>query len=155
MAVTLQQVRQVLTADEPNYAAAARMGVGALPHLRTLVSGPDRLLAAKAAHLATLIDDDKALIVLDAAAASPHPTVRSAVAGGIRNVKRPAASGIISKLLNDPDAGVRKMAVKSAANRSNSVLAAQVARMSTNDTAEHVRSAAQKAAGKMIGELGG
>ena len=51
MAITLEQVRALLDAEEPNYAALARLGPEILPHLRTLIAGGDEYFATKAASL--------------------------------------------------------------------------------------------------------
>jgi len=144
MAVTLQQVRQLVSPEEPNYAAAARLGPQLLPYLQTLIASPDAMIASKAAYLATLIDDERAVDVVRAATNSPAPVVRIAAAGGIRRMQGAAASGLISRLLNDRDKGVRKLALKAAADRDNAALLAQVANISRTDPTPHVRALASR-----------
>ena len=58
MAVTMEQVRAYLDAEEVNYSEAARLGSGALPHLQRLAQSPDVMLASKATYLASLIHGD-------------------------------------------------------------------------------------------------
>ena len=57
---TLEKVREMLLAEEPHYDALAKLGPGLLPSLDELVGGDDTMLAAKAAYLAGLVDDDRA-----------------------------------------------------------------------------------------------
>jgi HEAT repeats len=144
MPVTFDQVRHMLLAFEPDYAAAARLGPELLPHLRTLISGPDKMLASKAAYLAGLIDDERAVEVLRNAARSSSAAVRVAAAGGLRNMKRPAAAGVLITLLNDRDSGVRKLAIKSSVTRDNSALLAKISDLSRRDPAPTIRSLASQ-----------
>jgi HEAT repeat protein len=51
--------------------------------------------------------------VLKAAAQHGDPIVRVAAAAGVRNLDPTAASEVLTLLKNDPDAGVRKRAMKS------------------------------------------
>ena len=55
MKITIKNLRAQLEREEPDYAAAARLGPAALPVLEQLIQGEDTLLAAKAAYLASLI----------------------------------------------------------------------------------------------------
>src|SRR5215218_6119681 len=134
MAVTLEQVRRLLMPDEPNYVVAAKLGPQALPHLRALVNGNDQMLASKAAYLATLIDHEGAVAVLGDAARSPSAVVRVAAASGARNLRRASASAVVSRLLNDKDTGVRKHAIKAAADSTNSALVAQLGQIVNKDS---------------------
>lgn len=141
MAVTvdLNQVRQWLDSDEPNYKQLAKLGIQLLPHLSTLVQGTIVSRAAKAASLAGLIDSDRAVEVLSAAAKHPSPIVRLAAAGALREMKRPAAAAVLMALLTDKDSGVRKLAIKSASIRPNAALMAKIAELGSKDPAPGVR----------------
>src|SRR5262250_975927 len=110
MAIPISQLRRLLGSDEPDYSALARHGPRLLPHLKQLV-----------------VDRDEAAVVLQRAAQSPSVQVRLAAAGAFRHLRRPVASGLIAGLLNDPDKGVRKFAIKAAARRENSALRAKLA----------------------------
>jgi HEAT repeat protein len=144
MATTLEQVRALLDAEEPNYASLARLGPEILPHLRTLIAGGDEYYAIKAASLASHIDHDHAVDVLRDAATHASPRVRLAVAGGMSNMKRPAAAGVLMALLDDRDAGVRKHAVKASGVRSNPALLAKIGDISRSDPASGVRTLASE-----------
>ena len=64
--------------DEPDYAAAARLGEEAVPHLERLVRGDDAMLASKATYAASLIEGGADTV--ETAADSEDPVVRVAAA---------------------------------------------------------------------------
>jgi len=74
------------------------------------------VLAAKAAYLASPIPGDQSRAVVDDAARSQHDQVRVAAAAGIRNLPD-APLDLIDNLLEDSDAGVRKVALRSIGTR--------------------------------------
>lgn len=113
MAVTMEQVRAVLDPEEPDYDATAQLGPGALPHLEELVRSGDRMLASKAAYAASLIGDDDSENVVKAAAQSEDPVVRVAAAAATTNLSAALSSDVLVGLVEDPDAGVRKVALQS------------------------------------------
>lgn len=151
MAVTLDTVRSWLDSDEPNYKAAARLGPQILPHLKTLIASGDERYASKAAYLATLIDDERAVEVLKHAASSPSSLVRIAVAGGLDKIKRPSVAGVIMSLLSDRDPSVRKFAIKAAGASGNPALIARLDSLSRNDPSSGLRTLASKAANEARG----
>jgi HEAT repeat protein len=107
----MEQVLAALMPDEPDYGQAAQLGPEALPHLATLVSGTDALLASKAAYLASLIQDRRSASVLRQAAASPNTTVRVAAAAGVANLAGRGTAQVLTSLLSDADPGVRRIAL--------------------------------------------
>src|SRR5439155_12331174 len=78
-------------------------------------------------------DHDHAVEVLRSAAKSPSSLIRVAAAGGMRNVTRPAAAGVLLSLLDDLDAGVRKLAIESSAVRNNPALLVKIRHLSQRD----------------------
>jgi HEAT repeat protein len=113
MAVTMKQVRAALDPEEPDYAAAARLGPDALPHLRRLVTSKDTMLASKAVHLAALIGGDDAVDVVRQASEHANPVLRVAAAAATRELPPPDAAQVLPTLLADDDRGVRKVALNS------------------------------------------
>ena len=109
MAVTMQQVREVLDPEEPNYQRGVALGPEALPHLDALVSSNDPMLASKATYLASLIQDARAVDVVEKAARSVDPIVRVAAAAAASNLTYADQSEVLRELDNDPDPGVRKV----------------------------------------------
>jgi len=151
MAVTLDQIYQLLESEEPNAKAVAQLGPQILPHLQTLIAGPDAEFAVKAAYVATMINDDRAVELLKEAARHPSPLVRVAVANGLRNMTRPGAAGVILALLDDRDIGVRKFAIKASAASNNSTLLAKLDNLSRSDPSPALRTLASKAVGEVRG----
>ena len=142
MPVTMQQVRAQLDRDEPDYPAAAGLGPEALPHLRQLAQGDDPMLASKAVYLASLIGTDQSVTIVNEAAGKPDPIVRAAAAGAVRNLDQ-APNQLLNSLLNDQDAGVRKVALRSIEASGPSSLPGDVATnvrdMAVNDPNPHLR----------------
>ena len=148
MAIQTAQLRRLLSSDEPNYALLARLGAKILPQLAQLVTGQDVYVAANAASLAGMIDDEQAIAVLERGVLSRSADVRIAAAGALRHVKRPKASALIATLLNDGDKGVRKFAIKAAATLQNPALMARIRSLGEKDPVISNRALAQSVIGK-------
>jgi hypothetical protein len=114
MPITFEQVRSALIPEEPDYQSAAALGVEALPHLKSMVEGGEPMLAAKAAYLASLIDDEAAMDILTTAAAHPEPSVRVAAAAATSNLDPSRAEAVQATLASDEDPGVRARSAKAA-----------------------------------------
>ncbi len=110
MAVSMNDVRRVLDPEEPDYATAARLGPDAIPHLRALVTGPDSMMASKAAYAASVLEGDVGASVVQAAAQSGDPVVRVAAAAAASNLPTHAARTVLVNLVDDDDPGVSKVA---------------------------------------------
>jgi HEAT repeat protein len=119
MPITMADIRAALDPEEPNYDKAAGLGVAALPFLEQLVRGHDLLLAAKATYLAAKIGGPRATPILLDAASHADSSVRVAAAGASSGVSPAEADRVLSTLLSDRDAGVRKVAVRSAATHAS------------------------------------
>ncbi len=113
MAVTMVQVKNILTRDEPNYMEAAQLGAEAIPHLKQLLQEEDTLLASKATYLASMINSDQSADVVKEASASEHVEVRAAAAAATRNLPQSPNMDVLSSLLDDGDVSVRKVTLKS------------------------------------------
>ena len=143
MAISMTDVRRWLDAEEVDYHGAKKLGAPAIPLLLELVEGGDLGLAAKAAYLASLIKSEKAGAVLKAAAARNEPLLRVAVASGIRNLSEAQADKAVGMLQDDPDVGVRKVVLKSAAEFRSPAVTARVKRMAATDPESFVRELAE------------
>ena len=113
MGVKIEDVLAELDAIEPDYQRARQLGVAALPHLSVLVKGSESNLAAKAVYLASLIGTEAATDVLRTSMACADPIIRLQTASGARHLAPTAATIFLQSLLNDPDHGVRKVALRS------------------------------------------
>ncbi len=112
MTIKMKDVRALLEQDEINYSKAATLGPEALPFLDKLVGGTNVMLSSKAAYLASLIDDNDAVGVIQHAAAHDDPVVRVAAAAATKNIAEKAANSVLLSLMADTDTGVRKVAVQ-------------------------------------------
>src|SRR5262245_31216914 len=119
MAITMKDVRAWLDPEEPDYAGAKSLGSAAIPFLLELVRGGDLGLASKATYLASLIKADRSVEVIEAAVKTNEPLLRVAAASGLQNLKPALAERVLNTLKRDPDPGVRKVMVKSAARVSS------------------------------------
>ena len=115
MAVDMEQVKAALEREEPDYpGAVASLGTDALPHLERIITGDQTGLAAKAAYLAGLIGTDQCIPAMNKAAASGQAVVRMAAAAAARHMPEEYRDSLVLQLVDDADAGVQKVAMKSA-----------------------------------------
>jgi hypothetical protein len=127
MAVTLQDVQALLDPEEPDYGAVTNLGQESLPHLLALVQGDDSMLASKAAYAASVLSGSSGREVVEAAARSDEPIVRVAAAAAARNLPKKAASRVLLDLVDDADAGVRRVARSAAPENASGALAERLA----------------------------
>ena len=139
MAVTMKDVRAWLDADEVDYSKAKRLGAAAIPFLMELVQGGDLGLASKATYLASLIKSEQTEAVLKTAAARNEPVLRVAAASALRNLPEVQAGRVLDLLINDPDAGIRKVTLKSADRFRSSQVMAKLQQMAETDPEPFVR----------------
>lgn len=113
MAVSMSHVLGYLKSDEPTYELAAKtLGTAAIPHLIKLIKGDDTSLAAKAASLAGFLASDRAVEAITLAAKDSRRNVRVAAAASLARLPS-VPQNLVDTLLADPEAGVRKWALKS------------------------------------------
>jgi len=151
MPVTDQEVRALLSAEEPDYAAAARLGPDALPALRRFVESGDPNLASKATYLAGLIGDPQSAPILLVAAASPNPVLRVAAASGAAHLPASQGDAIVLALLDDAHPGVRKTALKSVPARPSPALAAKLTALRNTEAVPALRQLAGEVADRTTG----
>lgn len=114
--MTREELVAALEPDEVDYDRIVRhIDPEASSLLPELVAG-DRLdIAAKAASLAGLLEDDQRLSTLELAARSRHGVVRVAAAAAAASVSAPEAERLVPLLLDDADPSVRKLAIRASA----------------------------------------
>jgi hypothetical protein len=144
MPVSYAELRAMLDVDEPDYAALADIASGAMNHLRKLAASTDVSLASKAVSLAGFIGDANSIAVVENAARSRQPLVRVAAAHAATLVPdSPRAARVVNRLLDDPDIGVVKTAMRAAALQTDRGLAVKARRASAR-LAAAVRAAARE-----------
>lgn len=149
MPITMNDVRKWLDADEVDYKKAKRLGSAAIPLLLELVQGGDMGLASKATYLASMIDSDQSAAVLETAATSKESILRVAAASGIRNLPEDQAEKVLDLLRNDPDAGIRKVVLKSVASFRSPQIVEKLQQMAETDPEPFVRELASSTVKKM------
>jgi hypothetical protein len=149
----MDQVRAVLSPDEPDYARVRTLGPGALPVLAELVQGTDAMLGSKAAYAAGVIGGADAIGVLECAAASPAPAVRVAAAAAVGELGLEFGGPLLVQMLEDADTGVRRFALRSAVGRQDPVLRSRIHALSTSDPDIQLRAEATRVAA--VGKAGG
>jgi HEAT repeat protein len=126
MATTLDEVRNAILPEEPNYErAAARLGEDALPFLAALAVDEDTMIAMKAVSLAGLIGGRRAARIAQEAAESDRPELRVVAAGAAARLGA-AGEPVIESLLADTDRGVRKHAIRAVKPSSSAELKGQL-----------------------------
>ncbi|MGQ0839583.1 HEAT repeat domain-containing protein [Actinokineospora sp.] len=144
MPVTMRDVRLRLDSEEVDYEGAAALGEDALPHLAELAESPDTMLVSKAVYLASLIGGARSAAIVAGAARHEDPIVRIAAASALRNLEWEAFEQVGDGLLDDADAGVRKVAIGSVAAADSPALTDKVRRAATDDPEEFVRDVAAR-----------
>lgn len=149
MAITRSTVLNFLRREEPDFEQAARaLGDDAIPHLKRLVEGPDTQLAAKAASLAGFFASDHAIEVISLAANDSRRNVRVSAAVALARHPR-APTDLFNRLLGDPEAGVRKWALKSLETAQPRGMKKQVQRVAESDSEPGLRELAKKIAQRL------
>ena len=126
MPVTMKQVRAALDPEEPDYEKAAKLGPEALPHLEKLIGRKDPNLASKAASLAGMIKDERAVRVVEKAAKHEDVRVRVAAVYSAQFLPPEDASRVLTAALSDKDVGVQKVALKSVPKKPTPELRAKI-----------------------------
>lgn len=145
MSLGFEDVIQVVAPEEPDYESAAELGPDALPHLREIINGSDAMLASKATYVASLIEDDGAIAVLETAAHNEDVTVRVAAAAGVANLRGLGAAGVVERLLEDSDREVRRCALEAMPQVAGARLRNRLEVLQHEDPDESIRLAASKA----------
>lgn len=127
MAISYAELKAKLDVDEPDYPALAEMAADAMQHLRKLAASPDASLASKAVSLAGIIGDAESIV--SSAAKSRHVLVRIAAAHAATLMPdSPQAARVVSRLLDDKDVGVVKLAARAATRLSDPAVATKAKR---------------------------
>lgn len=122
MAVTRDQVLALLESDEPDFTQAEGWGPDAAVLVEEFARSEDPYLASGAVYLAGLIPCDRSFSILAEAARHPEIETRIAAAEATRQLalrgatpaQLSAAEPVLSMLLDDRDAGVRRTAQRAA-----------------------------------------
>ncbi|MFE6834998.1 HEAT repeat domain-containing protein [Streptomyces sp. NPDC057705] len=139
MTLSENDLRQRLSAIEPTRATYAGIGPGDVDALRTLLGGKETRLAVRAVHALGLIDSDAAHETILSTVRDPRPEVRTSLAHVAERLPVDLSNQVLAALLNDPDIGVRKFAIRSVGPRNAEVLRAKVEQVSHSDENQGLR----------------
>ncbi len=113
MAMTLEQIKNQLSAIEPNDSTYSGIGSSEIPFLEQLLQDEETWIASRAIFALSRVSDDKVVTILSQAVADPRQQIRVAIAASVGNLKPENASNILLQLLSDNELGVRKFAIQS------------------------------------------
>jgi HEAT repeat protein len=159
MPISYAALKAMLDVDEPDYPALAEIAAGAMRHLRKLATATDASLASKAVSLAGIIGDADGTGIVEGASKSRDVLVRVAAAHAASLLPdTPQATRLVSKLLDDKDVGVVKLASRAAGRLSDPGVATKARRANTRidaavraATAQALRQARRTAMSKKAG----
>lgn len=140
--MTLQQLRDQLSAIEPNEETYSGIGESELPLLGDLVKDPEAWMASRAVFAASRVADARAAAILARAASDPRPELRVAAAAAVGNLPPAAGDRLLLQGLNDSDLGVRKFAIQSVTEAHGESVQARVRELESADPAPAIRDAA-------------
>lgn len=134
MSMPISELRQQLSAIEPEESTYLGIGASEVDLLRELLEDQEEAwLAARAAHALSRIDSDNAHDALLAATESSRPEVRTAVAASAGALPPKVSDEILSRLLDDPEIGVRKFAIKSTSDRNSDTIRQRLGEIARSD----------------------
>ena len=143
MTMTLEQIRNQLSAIEPNDSTYFGIGPSEIPLLEQLLQDEEVWMASRAVFALSRISDTKAVTILSQTATDPRKEVRVAVAASVRNLKPQDANSILLKLLNDKELGVRKFAIKSVSEANDEAVHAKLQEIQARDPSPPIRDIAK------------
>jgi HEAT repeat protein len=144
MPISYAELKAMLDVDEPDYPALSEVAVGAIRHLRKLAASADASLASKAVSLAGFMGDADCVAIVGSASKSRDVLVRVAAAHAASLLPDgPEATRMVSKLLDDRDVGVVKLAARAATRLADPAVTTKAKRASARMNAA-VRAATVK-----------
>jgi HEAT repeat protein len=147
------ELRRQLGDIEPTERTYAGLDPSDVDGLRALLDDEEAWLAARAVHALARISAGEAVEALRDAARSPRPEVRVAVASSAPRLPTAAADDVLAVLLEDPQAGVRKFAIRSVAPRNSAELKERLARVAATEKIAGLRRLARDKARDLGGAI--
>lgn len=133
MPMSIAELRQQLSDIEPEQSTYEGIDVSEVDLLSELVNEDEAWLAARAAHALSRIDSVEAHDALLRATNNTRPEVRVQVAASAHALPPQLSDQILSKLLNDPEIGVRKFAIKSTSDHNSNAIKQRLREIARTD----------------------
>lgn len=143
MPMTLEQIRNQLSAIEPDDSIYDGIGPSEIPLLEQLLQDKEAWMASRAIFALSRVSDAKAVTILSRVVADPRQEVRVAVAASVSILKPQDANNILLKLLTDTALGVRKFAVQAVSGAHDAAVHAKLRDIETRDPAPPIRDVAK------------
>jgi HEAT repeat protein len=143
MPMTLEQLRNQLSAIEPNDGIYAGIGPSEIPLLEQLLQDTEAWMSSRAVFALSKVPDMRAVTILSRAVADPRQEVRVSVAASVSNLRPSDANNILLKLLADTDLGVRKFAVQAVSGTHDAAVHAKLRDLEARDPAPPIRDIAK------------
>jgi hypothetical protein len=144
--MSMAQLREQLSAIEPDESTYEGIGASEVDLLRQLLDDDEPWLAARAAHALSRLKFQPAYDALLAAADSSRPEVRIAVAASAGALPPNVSDEVLSRLLDDPEIGVRKFAISSASERNSDAIRGRLEEVAGTDVNPSLRQIAEEKA---------
>ena len=139
---TYEQVRQILSAIEPEEEMYHQIGPEDLPHLQRMLQDPEPWRAARAIHAASRMGSVGAQAMVSGAVADPRREVRAAVAMAAQWLPPEAGNALLDKLLDDQDLSIKKLAIKSVSRTASPTLLNKLKALSESSGSEPIKTLA-------------
>lgn len=149
MAKSLSQLREQLSAIEPDQTTYESIGPAEVELLEGLLDDEQDWLAARAVHALSRIDTERAHSAVVSAAQSPRMEVRVAAAVSAAELPAAASDEVLSRLLSDSEAAVRKFAIRATSHRNSENVRRRLTQIAASDADSRLRQAALQQAGSV------
>lgn len=143
MPMTLEQLKNQLSAIEPSDSIYNGIGASDIPLLEQLLQDEEVWRASRAVFVLSRISGPQAIAILSQLVTDPRPEIRVALAASLSNMKPKDANSILLKLLADSDLGVRKFAIQSVSGSHDVAVHAKLRDVEARDPAPPIRDMAK------------
>jgi HEAT repeat protein len=141
--MTLEQLRNQLSAIEPDDSIYGGISSSEIPLLEQLLQDQEPWMASRAIFALSKVPDIRAVTVLSQAVSDPRQEVRVAVAASVSNLRPSETNDILVQLLDDTNLGVRKFAVQAVSETHDAAVHAKLRDLGIQDPASPIRAIAQ------------
>ena len=141
MALNKEELRLLLSSEEPNYMAiAAQIGTDSIPALDALsTDAADIMTATKAVYLSSLLTDSRAHDVVIKASKSTNALLKIASASALVNLPDTTKYKIAEKLITEENISIQKLVIGSIQTTASSKLKEQLKTLSTSSSSEFIK----------------
>lgn len=147
--MSLEELRQQLSAIEPDENMFRGIGKNDVPLLQQLLNDDEPWMAARAVYALSRISDDRATRILSQTVQDKRIEVRIALATVAAVLPAATATRILTRLLNDQNPGVRQFAIRSIPAKPTATAWESLQEIADYDPVEFVRLSAEESLKKL------